>query len=228
MNLNTFIQRVSYRLQGLDDDAPQAGTDAWNYWVDTLNMKKDELYADVTKQWSNTYQVLELGTVAAGTEVTFDLDETFLSAASTCYVIDLNGQRHDFQIVKPQEIDIYTQQVFIAGEDPELLYFSKEVKTDDQIVGGTLYLPAYVLPDDILPTQTTATINLPDPNWGVYTVAAEIAAGDLTYEAKEPNLTAKANNLYSLMTRNSRRGTYGNPRRSKTSVVRIGERRSNR
>lgn len=229
MTLQNFITRVNYRLRGTDDDAPTAATDEYTYWVDTLNMKKDELYQDVAKQWSNTYQVLALGTIAASTEPTFDLDDTFLSAANKAYVIDTNNQRHPLDIIKAQEdVDDSKQQVFVAGQDPQTLYFTKAIIAGDSLIGGTLYLPAYVMPDDVSATSATAFIPIPDPNWAVLAVAAELAGNDLTYEDRAPDLNAKANNLYKLMTKKSSRGTYGNPRKTPYNMTRIGERRSRR
>jgi hypothetical protein len=228
MQLNTFIQKVSYAVKGLDDDAPALGSDDWIYWVSILNTKKDELYVDTSKQWDETYEVIDLGTVSADAAPTFDLDDSFLAPANSCYILDAEDRRHDFTFVKPQEATSDKQQVFIAGRDPKTLYFSKAIVDSDTFVGGTLYLPAYVLPDDVDPTNGRKNIPLPDANWGVYAVAAEVAASDLSYEDKAPDLQARANNLYSIMTKNTRRGTYGNPRTSKTRTVRIGERHSTR
>lgn len=71
MTLANFITRLNYVLRGLDDDAPSSGTTEHTYWLNTLNMVKDNLYENVGQNWSLTHKTAtpnEPGTVAtAGT-----------------------------------------------------------------------------------------------------------------------------------------------------------------
>lgn len=220
---HSFIERLNYVLRGLDDEAPAADTDEYNYWIDTLHMKLEELYADTTKQWNNTYEDIELGTVSATATPTFDLDETFLSPANVAYIIDANGRRQEFSIIKAQEKDPDKQEVYVAGQDPETLYFTQEIKAGSNLVTGTLFLPAFVMPD--MPTLPDDFIPAPDPNWAVYATASQIAENDITYEDKAASLNAKANNLYTLMSKKSIRGTYGNSRKTPVRPrVKLGQR----
>jgi hypothetical protein len=185
-------------------------------------MKLEELYADPTKQWNNTYQEIELGAVTADAAPVYALDDSFLVPANVAYVIDVNGKRVEYVIIKAQEKDVNKQQVFTAGQDPQNLYFTREIKETENIVGGTLFLPGYVMPD--LPTDENSLVPAPDANWAVYATASGIAENDITYEDKAANLNAKANNLYRLMAIRSTRGTYGNSRKSKYNVPKIGQR----
>jgi hypothetical protein len=228
MTLTTFMQQVSYAFRALEDDAPGLGTPDWIYWTSILNLKKDELYRDVSKQFPETYQVLNLGTITASAAPSFDLDDNFLSASDTAYVIDTAGTRYEFDIIKAQERDPNKQQVFISGLDPKTLYFTKAIAANAGYVGGTLFLPAYIMPDDVSATNGSATIPLPNPYWGVYAVAGEVAANDLSYEDKAPDLNAKANNLFNMMVKQNIRGTFANPRKSRTNVIKIGQRHSRR
>jgi len=216
MIVSAAISRINYVLRGTDEDAPESGTDEWNYWVDTLNRKKDELYRDVSKQWRSSYDVESLGTVTANATPSYNLPTTFLGASSYVYVVTTDGNRHDFEICQPQERDSRKQQVFIAGMNPQVLYFTDEILATDQIVGGTLYMPGYYLPADM--TTGTDTLPVDDPNWLCAAGAAEIAFNDLVYEDKATDLNAKANNLYSLMVKNNARGTYANPRNRRDSI----------
>ena len=222
MLLKQFIPRVNYVLRGIDDDAPEADTTEYNYWLDTLHLKIQEFYADATKQQTSRYTVLNLGTIAAAAAPSFTLDDTFLDAANEVYIIDVNGKRHNYTVKKPQETDDTAQEVFIAGEDPQVLYFTQEIKAGEDIIGGTLFLPCYTLPE--MPTKPGSYIPLPDANWGVYAVASAVAENDITYEDKAPNLNAKANNLYQQTGRKLSRGTHGNSRKSPYKVTKIGQR----
>lgn len=220
MQVSEFITRLNYVLRGTDDDAPSSGSDEWSYWVDTLNRKKNELYEDVTKQWRNTYDgTRSIGTISASAALTFDTEDDFLAPSDHVYVITTAGQRVEYEIVQPQERSPHKRQVYIAGMNPQILYFSDEVVAGENIVGGTLYLPGYYMPEDV--ASDNDDLPFLDPNWGVMASAAEIAGNDIVYEDKEANLTAKANNLYSLMVKKNRRGTYGSPRVAPTVVRRI-------
>lgn len=225
MILQDFINRVNYALRGVDDEAPTLGSDEWIYWVDTLNRKKDELYLDTTKNWATTYQVANLGAVQASTTPTYELEDEFINPANMAYILTSTGARREYKIIKPEESTTNTQAVYIAGTDPQTLYFSQAIVTGDDIINGTLYLPGYYMPEDVLPTNANALIPLPDANWGVMAVAAELAFGDITYEDKTENLNAKANGLYNQMVMRNRKGTYGNTRQSPTYVNRIPDTR---
>jgi hypothetical protein len=218
MTTADFIQEINDKLRALDDEAPSSGSDEFLYWLRIANRVRRNLYKDTKKQWSATFQVVEVGTISASTAPTFDLEDTFLSPASGCYVITTEDVRHDFDIVEPQDSSHNTQQCYIAGDDPKILYFTQEIAASNQIVGGTLYLPAYVMPDAI---ASTGTVVCDDPDWLVVATAAQIAAGDLTYEDKVGDLNAEANSLYKQMTSTNRGGVAGKPRTSKYDVPSI-------
>lgn len=220
MLVSEFVTAVNDALRGIDDDAPVTGSSEWNYWVRILNRKKNELYQDATKQWQETFvKDRSLGTISVSTTPSFELEEDFLAPSDYAYVVTTTGQVVEYPIVKAQERVRTCREVYLAGLDPLTLYFSNEIKTGESIVGGTLYMPGYYLPDDV--SSANETLPFSDPYWAVLAVAAEVAGNDIVYEDKEANLTAKANNLYSLMAKKNRRGTYNNPRRSPYSTQRI-------
>lgn len=218
MLVSQFFTRTNNVLRGIEDDVPISGTDEYAYWLDTLNRKKDELYRDI-KKWSNIYQVLEVGTITASNAPEYELAEEFLAPANNVYVLTVDGNRTEYEIIKPQEVNPNKQQVYIAGGNPQILYFTQPILADSNIVDGTLYIPGYFMPDDMI----SANDELPfsDPNWAVMAVASEIAFNDLTYEDKAPDLNSKANALYAQMVKLNRRGTYDNPRVTPTNVRRI-------
>lgn len=229
MTTNDFLQEVNDAIRGLDDVAPILGSDEANYWIRVASRIKRSLYSTGTLQWSSTYQVLNLGTIAVSAAPVFDLDDGFIGAAESCYAIDLQGSRHDFPIIEPQTQDpsqFSPQSVFVASADPQQLFFSQPITDQDGYIGATLYLPAYIMPDDIDPTNGTNTVVVDDTSWLVAATAAEIAFNDVTYEDKAADLNAKANALYRQMVQNNRRGTPTNPRKSRTQVTRIGQRHS--
>lgn len=212
-----FIVRVNDRVRGTDDDPPAIGSDEANYWFRLLNQKKDELYGDVTKRWRNIFESnREVGTVTSG-DFSIELPDDLLIPSDVCYVIDADGHRTDYKIAQPQARDRFTREVYISGT-PATLFFTNTINIGDLIVGGTLYLPGYYLPEDITANDD---LPFPDPNWAVLAVAAEVAGNDIVYEDKEANLNTKANNLYRLMVKRNRANPHGYPNKSAYNVHRI-------
>lgn len=228
MIVTDFLTLVNDSFRGTDDVAPTVGTDDANYWLRTASRIKRSLYRDVARQWDSTYQVLSLGTISVSAAPSFSLPAGYLGAASSCYVIDTSGSRHDFAIVEAQDGNYLKQAVFIAGQNPQNLFFTKAITANEGYVGGTLYLPAYVLPANIDGTSGSNTVAVDDPDWLAVATAAKLAFSDITYEEKAPDLQAEANALYKQMLSTNRRGTAGNPRKSRYNVTRIGQRHSAR
>lgn len=224
MTTQDFLTQVNDNWRGTDDVAPTIGTDDANYWLRVANHIRRTVYNDTSKQWVSTYQVLPLGTISVSGAPSFPLPAGFLDAAESCYALDVSGARSDFPIIKPQEQDSTTQAVFVAGANPQTLYFTKAITAQEGYVGDTLYLPAYVMPTDIVGTTGTETVVVDDPDWLAMATAAELAFNDITYESKAVDLNAKANALYKAMLSTNRRGTSTNPRKSRYNVARIGER----
>lgn len=219
MLVSDFIQEVNDVLRSIDDDVPTTGTEEYNYWIRTANRIRRTLYRDVTKTWASTYAVLNVGTVAASATPTFNLSATFLSAAVNPYIIDLEGHRHELELKKPKEVNPDKRQVFIAGQSPQVFTFSQPITADETIIGGTLYLPGYFQPAAFDSDGDTVVVD--DEDWLITATAAKIAAGDLTYEDRAPDLNSEANSLYSQMIKNNRRGVYSQGRITPTNVKRI-------
>lgn len=285
MTLGTALTRISYALRGLDDDAPTIGSDEANQWTEILNRKKDELYEDVTKEWSYSYRRTapnETGTVATTATTTltgtgtfftdysvgdkltvvgetvrtiatitsdtvltvtsafsntasgktftrqiiiddgvdeYSLNRAFISPSDKLYVLTTDNNKIFLNYKKPQENDYTNRQVDITGVNPRVLSFTDDIESTEDIVGGELFVPGYYMPADI--SDEDDLLPVPDPNWLVAAVAAEVSSTDIVYEDRQENLTAKANYLYKLMNAKNRRGVYGNAKQIPNNVRRI-------
>lgn len=283
------INRINYALRATDDDPPTFGDDEWNYWVDTLNRKKDELYEDLSKQWSDSYKpsspnepgvVSTAGTTTltgngtyftdykAGDEILVDgetsriidtitsdtsltvtvafsntasgknftrsiiidssvegyhVHRSLLSPSDKVYV-QTPTEKIYLSLIKPQENDYVNQSVHLSGGNPQLLTFTQDILSDDQMVGGTLVIPGYYMPDDV--SAQTDLIPAPDPNWLVLATAAEIAFTDIVYEDRAETLNSRANALWNQMVTKNQRGTYKNPRKVAYNNRRIRDTRT--
>lgn len=56
MTLTNWIAETNYNLKGTDDDPPAANSSDWNYWVNILNRKKDEMYTDLNQSWASAFK----------------------------------------------------------------------------------------------------------------------------------------------------------------------------
>jgi hypothetical protein len=219
MTVSEFLTHVNLALRGTDDDAPTFGTDEANYWVATLNRKKDELYRNSRVLWDATWSVDSLGVVTASATPTYNCETELIAPSDKAFIVDTNSQKVYYDLIKPRERKDNKREVYLAGVNPQILYFTNEIEAGEDIVGGTLYLPGYYMPADV--SLEDDDLPLPDPYWGVMAVAAEVAFNDIVYEDKAEGLNAKANALYMQMVRNNRRGTYNNPRVTSHNHYRI-------
>jgi hypothetical protein len=219
MRVSEAISGINYALRGTDDDTPTVGSEEYNYWLSILNRKMRGLYNDAKRRWKVTWEVRSIGTLAAATAPEFDLDSDFLAPSDTVYAVTPSGRRIDFTIISPEEIDPRVQQVYISGQNPQVLRFTRPILVGDPFIGATLYMPANFMPANM--KNANDNVPLPDADWGVMATAAFIAFNDIVYETKFSDLNAQANELWKQMTQANRRGTYGNPRRTPTVVKRI-------
>lgn len=219
MTLDQAITRISYALRGVDDEVPTEGDEEYIYWTETLNRKKDELYEDVIQRWSIAYEERSLGTISVSSSPVYNLPTDFLAPSTSVYITTTDDTRVEVELVHPEEKNVNNRNVFVADNTPQKLYFTTPITTGESIVGGTLYMPGYYLPADV--SDAADSLIAPDPNWLVMATAAEVAFNDIVYEAKAPDLNAKANNLYKMMTSKNRRGTFNRPRKTPYANYRI-------
>lgn len=95
MLVSEFINKVNYSLRGLDDDAPTANSDEWNYWLDLFNQKKNELFLDVSKRLSSSFLLqapAEKGTVATSGTTTLTGTDTFFTDYAVGDKITVSGE----------------------------------------------------------------------------------------------------------------------------------------
>lgn len=223
MILSELFTQINGTYRGTDDDAPTTGPD-FNLWLATANRKQAEWGRDTKQTWRSLFSIYSLPTVIATAVQTYDLSATILLPADKITITTLTNTVVDYKVAEPQERDRYEHSVYISGNNPQKITFNDTIKATDVIVGGTINVAGYFLPADL--TEAGNTIQVDDPYWLVYAVASELAFNDLTYESKYVDLNAKANNLYSQMAQNNRRGSNNSPRQARVNINRIIDPRS--
>lgn len=222
-----WLDATNYALRSTDEDSPALTSDEGAYWLNTLNRKISELFTNSRVLFDSTWEVKDLGTVTASATPTYPVQDDSLTPvpypliapSDKVLIVTLDGNKRYYDLVKPRERSDNTRYFYLSGVNPQVLHCTNEITADEDIVGGTLYLPGYYLPAEL--TSETDDIPVPDPYWAVMSVAAELAFNDLTYEDKSEGLNTKANNLYMQMVRTNRRGTHGEPRTTPYKNYRI-------
>lgn len=95
MLVSEFITRVSYALQGDDDDAPVLGTDKANYWLSVFNRLKDQLYRDSRLKLTSAFEATspnEPGTVATTGTTTLTGTGTYFTDYKSSDLITVDGE----------------------------------------------------------------------------------------------------------------------------------------
>jgi len=219
MTVAEALVDINYVLRGIDDDAPTFGTEEASQWVAAINRVKRRLFRNSKVLFDETWEVKSLGAITVSATPSYNTDATLIAASDEVYAVDTNSNKVYYQMTNPRRRTKTGRQFYLAGMNPKVLYCSNAIVATEDIVGGTLHLPGYYMPADV--TLSTDTIPLPDADWGVMAVAAEIAFNDITYEDKSADLNAKANELYMQMVRTNRRNTYNTPKAIPTNVNRI-------
>lgn len=145
--------------------------------------------------WASLYDpAVQIGTISATD--TYDLDDSIrvISQKEGDYVriIDATDstKHYDYSTVEPNRLKQYTTGNYCARIG-STLRFNKVFTSDDKEYGGTIYVPAYTTPDDLV--NPTDDVPVDDPNWLVYMTAAEYVRSDIVLQAQYPNIVAKAN-----------------------------------
>jgi hypothetical protein len=183
---------IAYR--GKSSNIPQPGTDKYNDMLAILNRKQREWWSDPNTDWPSLFQLETVGTLVAGTQI-YACDDDFLRPSDYVIVQDSNGNNKYITVVKPAQRTQYTLGCYFSGTQPLQVTFITTI--DENYAGLTLITPGYIKPDDMV--NTTDIVPVDDPNWLVYSVAAELARNDYSKEEQFPNLNGIANNIYQQM-----------------------------
>ncbi len=190
--------------------------------VRTIATITSDTVLTVTAAFSNTASsktFTHANIIATGVQ-SYSLHRSLLNASSQPYVVDTNSNKIYLTVISPEEQqDSLDQRVYLSDDKPETLTFTVTIASTDTMIGGTLVVPGYYMPDDL--TAATDVLPFLDANWGCMAVASEIAFNDITYEDKATDINEKANNLLRQMIRRNRDQVYAQPRKTPTVTYRI-------
>jgi len=124
----------------------------------------------------------------------YNLNRSFLTPSDKVLVTTTSSNTLKLGLATPQERE---SDCYISSRNPKVLTFVNDITSTDQKVGGTLSVPAYYLPADMV--LATDLVPVDNPEWLVYIVASELARNDPAKESMFATLVGMANDLYVKM-----------------------------
>lgn len=176
----------------------------WLKLLAIANYYKNSWANESGVDWVSLYvPAISCGTVTATD--TFNLDPTINKisqqegdAVRINYATGTNFS--DFALISPERLKEYNTNNYVAKVGAALK-FNRTFKTTDAEFGGTINVPAYTIPDDMV--LSTDVVPVDDPGWLVTITAAEFVRTDLTRQNQYPNLVSEANELMKGMIDNN-------------------------
>lgn len=146
---------------------------------------------------------------------TYNLHRRFIAASDEVVVTKADDTARYYNVIQPQERRRQYRDVYIANENPQTITFTTDFESTEDLIGAVLTVPGYYGPPVL--TDEDDTVPVPDGEWLALATATDLAFSDIIYEDKTEGLNNRANNRYSMMVRDNRRGTSRNPRRLNTT-----------
>ena len=162
--------------------------------------------------WNSLYNpAYSLGTVT--TTDSFDIDTSTVRNLSdregdSVRIVWSDGVGYtDYDIIAHDKLKDHSWGVnkestsgFVCARIANQLVFNHEFTATDNQIGGEIFVPCYIFPDEITSTNTsTNEVQVDDPDWLVTRVAAEYARNDITRRQRYPELLAEANEMMARM-----------------------------
>lgn len=198
MTADEVIQRA-YLLAKGKATPPTAGTNKYNALLALCDLKQKEWSREPSVEWNSLYSLVTLASSPIGTDQTYALDDTidYISKREGDYIIATNGiNSQTYRLVQPDQLYGYRDD-YVLAQVGRSLKFPQAPTATSTVFGYDIQVPAILAPNDI--TAGTDEVQVDDPIWLVYAVAADYVRNDLVKQAQQPYLSNMANELMEKM-----------------------------
>ena len=193
MDAQKLLKRAWRAYRGkVEEKTPSFGSDKADLVIDIANQAQEEWARNSKIHWNSLFEERNIGIVDTSV-FTYELDDDFLFPSDYIIIEQLDGNRREIPITKPQKRNDNKTKVYLSGNNPKKITFAGDT-IDSVLNGGTILMPGYYLPSEIV--NSTDLVTADDPNWLVYATAAELTRNDPAKEDQYANLIGKANDLY--------------------------------
>lgn len=173
------------------------GDKNWTTLLQYANIALQTWASEPGAEWASLYKQVDCGTITNTSA--YDLDDS-IRALSTkpgdpIQIVTTDGAIYHFDLVKPDELQMSGDRV--CARIGNQIVFNREFDSSDTEFGGTLLVSAYLYPATL--ENENDTVQIDDPNWLVYMVAAMRVQNDSVLAYNYPNLVSVANNIMTNM-----------------------------
>lgn len=94
-HFSSLVPQINYELRGIDDDAPNSGSEEYSYWLSISNRLIRTLYRNVGKKWRMGFKEVapkEAGTVATTASTTLTGTDTYFTDYAVGDKITVSGE----------------------------------------------------------------------------------------------------------------------------------------
>lgn len=199
MILTDFITNA-YLIATGKATPPASGTAKYTKLVALANLFTQNWASESGVDWKSLRTVATVTGTVTATDA-FALPTTLGKLSRTegdfVRILCTDGTETQYTIVPIERLYEEGSKVNATGNDTcavsgSNLIFNTPFQATDKEFGGTIYVPGYITPATL--SAGTDVIQVDDPYWLVFAVAAEFVRTDLTRQDQYPNLIAQANN----------------------------------
>lgn len=177
-----------------------SGSTKWNNLVASANFYIRQWAREPGVDWNSLYDpAFQIGTVSATD--TFDLDDDIrvISKQQGDFVRIVHSgstQYTDYDVIDADKLKDYPYGNYVA-QVGRTLKFNSAFASSSQQYGGTIYVPAYLYPEEISGDNDEVPVD--DPNWLALSVAADYVRNDITRKDLRADLVNEANQCMERM-----------------------------
>lgn len=184
---------------------PASGTSKYNKLVALANLFTQNWASEAGVDWKSLRTVATVSGTVTATD-TFTLPTTLGKLSKTegdfIRIVCTDGTESQYTIVPIERLYEEGSKIQATGNSTcavsgASLVFNTAFTATSREFGGTIYVPGYSIPATL--SAGTDVIQVDDPYWLVFAVAAEFIRTDITRAEQYGNLIAQANNSMSGM-----------------------------
>lgn len=169
---------------------PASGTSKYNTLLEYVDSGQKDWQDEPNTQWNSLYLSATGGPVTTSQTYTLPTTIREISKRPDDRLILTDGtQEKRYKIVEPNQLDELRLTDCVA-QIGRTLKFSQPFDADSSLIGYDIIVPGYGYVGDV--TTGASVIDVPDPMWLAYYVAAEYIRGDIVRQNQYNNLLALA------------------------------------
>jgi hypothetical protein len=176
---------------------PASGTSKYEALLDIADSMQKMWASEPATEWDSLYSLETIGTVSATD--TFDLPDevNYISKSEDDPIRITNGtSTTTYKLVKPNQLYKF-QGSNVCAQIGRTLKFSTAFTSSSSVLGYDITVPSILYTDDI--TTGTDEIQVTDPMWLAYMMAADFCRNDVVKQNQYDNLLALADQCMQKM-----------------------------